>query len=102
MGRQKTIGPENGGQIEIYCTNYARWRLAEAHVAENGPVLKAKKTGVPMLNLYLPVANKAAEIVNKIAADLGLPPSMRARVTRAHGMKKRALASDEFLKPKIG
>ena len=92
-----TLGPENVTEIEVYCTNYARWRLAEANVAENGPIVPAPKTGVPMHNPYLSVANAAADKVMKVAADLGLPPSMRGRVTRSNAQKKRQSAAAEYL-----
>lgn len=94
-----TLAAENAAQIEVYCINYARWKLAEAAVAKLGPIVKAPKTGVLMHNPYLAVANKAAEIVTKIAADLGLPPSMRGRVTKARRAEKTTRASDRYLKP---
>lgn len=98
MRRAGTLSEENVGQVEVYCVNYARWKLAEAMVAKLGPIVKAPKTGVPMHNPYLAVANKAAEIVNKNAADLGLPPSMRGRVTKAKHAEKTQRVSDRYLK----
>ena len=92
-----TLGTENTAAIEIYSRAFARWRIAEAHVAEHGPIVPAPRTGVPMHNPYLAVANAAAATVLKAGADLGLPPSMRGRVGRANGTKKRASASDAYL-----
>ena len=83
MRAMGTLGPENSSAIEIASTNYARWKLAEAHVAEHGPVVAAPRTGVPMQNPYLSIANSAAAIVIKLEAELGLPPSMRGRVTKS-------------------
>lgn len=98
MRRAGTLSEENIGQVEVYCVNYARWKLAEAMVAKLGPIVKAPKTGVPMHNPYLDVANKAAVMVNKTAADLGLPPSMRGRVTKAKNAEKTQRASDRYIK----
>jgi P27 family predicted phage terminase small subunit len=102
MERAGTLGPENASALEILAINYARWRLAEAHVLAHGPVVAAPRTGVPMQNPYLSIANAAAEKVMKLEAELGLPPSMRARVSKAQGQKRAARASDAFLKQKGG
>jgi len=97
MTRLRTLGPENAAALEILAVNYARWRLAEAHVAMHGPIVPAPRTGVPMHSPYLAVANGAAEKVLKIEAELGLPPSMRGRVGRAEAAKKAPTAADRFL-----
>lgn len=97
-----TVGPENAATIEVYCRQYARWLLAEAHVSEHGPIVAAPRTGVPMQNPYLSVANAAAALLIKTAAELGLPPSMRARVTKANGAKKKQSAADAYLGRKGG
>lgn len=92
-----TLGPENAGQIELYCVNYARWKMAESIVAKVGPIIRAPKTGVMMHSPYLAVANKAAELVSKIGSDLGLTPSMRGRVTKAKRAEKAPRVSDRYL-----
>ena len=97
MTRLRTLGPENAAALEILAVNYARWRLAVAHVAVHGPIVPAPRTGVPMHNPYLAVANGAAEKVLKIEVELGLPPSMRGRVGRAEAAKKAPSAADRFL-----
>ena len=48
MRRLRRLGPENATTLEIMAKHYARWRLAEAHVAEFGPVVSAPRAGVPM------------------------------------------------------
>lgn len=97
MQRLGTLGDENRRAIELAATQYARWKLAEAHVAKHGPVVAAPRTGVPMQNPYLSIANKAAELLIKLEADLGLPPSMRGRVTKAESQKRVGVAADKYL-----
>jgi len=97
MTRLGTLGPENAGALEILSVHYARWRLAEAHIAKHGPVVPAPRTGTPMQNPYLSIANGAAERVLKLEAELGLPPSMRGRVTRAPARKTTGTSADRFL-----
>lgn len=76
------LGPENAPILEMACVQYAKWKMAEAQVARLGPILRAPGTGVAMHNPYLSVANAAADRYIKLAAELGLTPAMRGRVTK--------------------
>ena len=76
------LGRENGAVIEIYVRQLLRMREAEAHVAQWGVIVPAPRTGVPMHNPYLSVANAAAKETHRLAAELGLTPSARGRVTK--------------------
>lgn len=100
MTRMRTLGPENATALEMLAVSYARWRLAEAHITKHGPVVPAPRTGTPMQNPYLSIANGAAERCMKIEAELGLPPSMRGRVSKAAAVKKVTNAADRFLAAK--
>ena len=100
MTRMRTLGPENKTALEMLAVNYARWRLSEAHLAKHGPVVAAPRTGVPMQNPYLSIANTASERVIKIEAELGLPPSMRGRVGRVTGQRQSTASADRFLAAK--
>lgn len=75
------LGRENRAPLAIYCQNWARMIDAELHVAEHGVVVAAPRTGVPMHNPHLAIANKAAELVAKIAVEFGMTPSSRTRVS---------------------
>ena len=77
-----TLSREIGATVEVYVRNLVRMRKAEAHIAEHGEVVPAPRTGVPMYNHYLAVANRAAKEVRSAAAELGLTPSSRGRVTK--------------------
>jgi P27 family predicted phage terminase small subunit len=77
-----TIGPENAPALEMACKQWARWRVAEAQIDKLGPIIRAPVTGVPMGNPFLSVANQAADRFLKLAAELGLTPTMRGRVTK--------------------
>ncbi len=77
------LGSENRTALAIYCQNWARMVAAERHVNEFGVVVPAPRTGVPMHNPHLAIANRAAEIVAKLAGEFGLTPSSRQRVGSA-------------------
>ncbi len=102
MTRDGTLSTENASAIEMLSVQWARWKLAEAHVAKHGPIVAAPRTGVPMQNPYLSVANAAAEKVLKIEAELGLPPSMRGRVGKATRTVTKQRAADAYRTPKAG
>ena len=99
LRRNGVLDRDNGAAIEIYVRNLVRMREAERHVGEFGAIVPAPRTGVPMQNPYLAIANRAAETVAKMAAELGLTPSSRARVSKAPTSKKAARASDAYLRP---
>jgi P27 family predicted phage terminase small subunit len=58
--------------LEVYCTTWARWKEAEALVAELGTVIKSP-SGYPCQSPYLSIANRAAADLLKIGRQLGLP-----------------------------
>ncbi len=65
--------------LESYAVHYGRWRDAEAHVAEFGTVVPAPRTGVPMHNPQLAVANRAADTLLKLAKALRITPDTRPK-----------------------
>lgn len=77
-----TLGTENARTIERYATTYARWREAEAKVAELGMLTAAPKTGTPMYSLWLAIAHQEADRLARLEADLGLTPASRNRLGR--------------------
>lgn len=88
-----TLSREIGATVEVYVRNLIRMRQAEEHVAAHGAIVPAPRTGVPMQNPYLAVANRAAKEVRSAAAELGLTPSSRGRVSK---VKSEPEEADEF------
>jgi P27 family predicted phage terminase small subunit len=74
-----------------YCLKYAQWLALEAEVREQPFVLTAR-SGYPMPNPALGLANKVYALLLKTAAELGLTPSSRTRVVAA----KDAKTGDDF------
>jgi phage terminase small subunit len=71
--------------IELYAITYARMRLAEAHVAEHGPMVPAPRTGVPQHNPYLAIANRAAATLMRLDKELQLTPRHGGKPKRRGG-----------------
>jgi phage terminase small subunit len=67
-------------QLERYAITYARWRWAEAKVAEEGAVTPAARTGTPMPNQLLWIARGEADRLLRLEAELGFGPAARSRV----------------------
>ena len=63
-----------------YCMEYVTWLEAEMNLQEHGKLIKAQ-SGFPMQSPWLPIRNKAADKMKKIAVEFGMSPSSRSRVT---------------------
>lgn len=68
--------------LSLYCSVWSKWLRADRMVARTGEVLKTPDGGMYQ-NPYLAVANRAAEQLSKLAAQLGLDPTARTRVVAA-------------------
>jgi P27 family predicted phage terminase small subunit len=79
----RLLGAENGPLVERYAVSFARWRLAEQHLALEGEVCPAPKTGTPMPNPWLFIARAEADRCLRAEDFLGMTPASRGRVTPA-------------------
>ena len=66
--------------LERLCISLAMARQAMDQVIALGLVVKSPEKGVPMQNPFLPIVNRQTEIARKLAAELGLPVTARARI----------------------
>jgi P27 family predicted phage terminase small subunit len=62
------------GTLESYAVHYQRWRLSEDHVREYGLMVEAPRTGVPMENPHVSIANKTASMTLRLAKALQILP----------------------------
>lgn len=69
-----------------YCVKYAQWQALEREAAGRPLIIKTK-SGYPLPNPALLMANKAFALVLKAAAELGITPSSRSRV---HAVERTA------------
>ncbi len=82
-----------------YCASYARWAEAEEKLRELGQIVKSAN-GFPIQNPHLVVANAALKQMHVYAAELGLTPSSRSRVTRQAPKPRDPFADFLAKKPK--
>ena len=83
MAAAKTLDAGCLPAVERYVTAVCRWREAERHLADEGAVLRAAKTGVPSVNVWHSIGRAAAAQVTRLEAELGLVPARRSRIWQA-------------------
>ena len=83
MAAAKTLDAGCLPAVERYATAVCRWREAERHLADEGAVLRAAKTGVPSVNVWHSIGRAAAAQITRLEAELGLVPARRSRIWQA-------------------
>jgi P27 family predicted phage terminase small subunit len=66
--------------LAAYCVNYARWQKAETEIERLGPVVKSPKSGFPIQNPYVAIANTALDLMRKFLIEFGMTPASRSRL----------------------
>lgn len=92
-----TLAPENRHQIQRLVIAYIRYDIAAMHVMQSGAVTKAKRTSVPMLNLWQTEMRAADSDATTAERELGITPRQRGAVTKAKRNEKKSGAADAYL-----
>jgi P27 family predicted phage terminase small subunit len=66
--------------LAAYCAAYSRWASAEKSIAKFGLVIKSPKSGYPVANPFVGIANTALQIMHRFAIEFGLTPASRTRL----------------------
>ena len=76
--------------LERYCKAHARWRRAEDEIMKPGNDVHTTPNGMKQQSVYVSMANSASTLSNKLAAELGITPASRSKVsaTGKNGVKK--------------
>lgn len=99
MRETGTLSVANGHAIRRLVEFRVQYERASRHVAEHGPILKAKRAKVGQWNPYWSVMTKADESIRVLEAELGLAPTRRAKAAKVERKAKTSRASDAFLRP---
>ncbi len=89
----------NGHAIKRMVDFRVQYDRAARHVAESGPVLKAKRAKVGQWNPYFSVMNKASAEIRALEAELGISPTARSKAARVATRQRKLVPADEFLNP---
>jgi P27 family predicted phage terminase small subunit len=83
--------------LALYCVAYARWEDAEQKLIESGGEVVKTRSGYPIQNPYLSIANKAMDQIHRYLAEFGMSPSSRMRVAKSsHGDGKPKDAKESY------
>jgi phage terminase small subunit len=93
-----TLVVENGHAIRRLVLFRIEFDRAARNVAEQGKVIRAKRTKTPQINPEWTCMKQAGEAVADIEAELGLSPRRRNAAAKVQRAKKKATAADNYLK----
>lgn len=83
------------GALAAYCQAYSRWADAERRARGLGAVIQTMQ-GNLVQNPWISIANRAMELMLKAAAEFGMTPSARSRVTAQVPERETSLAEALF------
>jgi P27 family predicted phage terminase small subunit len=93
----QTLAPVNRHAVQRLVLAYVRYDLAAAMVMADGAVVQAKRTKVPMLNIWQTEMRAADSDATSQEMELCLNPRRRAAAGKALKKAKRATAADNYL-----
>ena len=67
--------------MAAYCAAWSRWVTAEENIQKFSAVIRSPKTGYPIQNPHVGVANTALQIMHRFLIEFGMTPSSRARLS---------------------
>lgn len=67
--------------LAAYCQCWSRWVQAEQKIQETSLVVKAAKSGYPIQNPFVSIANTALDLMKKFLTEFGLTPASRSRLS---------------------
>ena len=74
--------------LEVWACASDCYRAAHVALQTEGMIVKAPKTGVPMISPYLSIANNQAALLIKAAIEMGFTPASRTKVSTKQAPEK--------------
>lgn len=99
MTEAQTITLANGSAIERLIHFRVIYRRSMRQIAEEGAIIRAKRTKTPRHNPHWVVVRQADDAIRLLEGELGIAPVRRARAAKAPKKSKVARAADRYLKP---
>ncbi len=76
--------------LAAYCAAYSRWANAEENLQKFGAVIKSPKSGFPIANPYVGIANTSLTLMRQFLTEFGMTPASRSRLAVADSGTKSA------------
>lgn len=80
----RVLSEADRAAVAMYCQAWARWVAAEeqiAALAASDQLVTSTENGYPVASPWLSISSNAAKQLKSLAAELGLTPSARSKVT---------------------
>lgn len=95
----------DGDQLAAYCQIWARWRIAEEHLNEDGEVITVYDGKGRIVyskeSPFVSIARNLLQLLNRYAIEFGLTPSARTRI-QIEKPGPEAAEFERFLASKMG
>jgi P27 family predicted phage terminase small subunit len=92
-----TLAVVNGHAIQRLVNFRIIYERAARAAAEQGAVIKAKKTGVLQYSPHWIVSRQADDAMRALEAELGISPLRRSRAGKAVGRARKSRPADRYL-----
>lgn len=90
----------NAHSIKRLVVAYVTFDISAREVLKSGPVMKAKKTGVPTYNPWWTTMSNAASQAQSLEKELCISPRDRGAGAKVERKTRRSTGADAFLRPR--
>lgn len=98
MRESGTLVVANGHAIRRVVCFRIEWDRSARNIADDGKILRAKRTKTPQINPEWTCLKQATEALTILEAELGLSPRRRNAAGKVQRAKRKATAADRYLK----
>jgi P27 family predicted phage terminase small subunit len=99
MTEASTLTVANGNAVRRLVDFRVIYARAARDLAENGALIRAKRTRVPQVNPNWSIMRQASEQITTLEAELGISPRRRTSAAKVQRKAKVTRAADAYLKP---
>lgn len=100
MKAAEKLAVVNAHSIKRLVVAYVTYDISAREVLKTGPVMKAKKTGVPTYNPWWTTMSNAASAAQALEKELCISPRDRSNGGKVKRETRRATGADRYLKPR--
>lgn len=93
------LATANAHSIKRLVVAYVTYDISAREVLKSGPVMKAKKTGVPTYNPWWTTMSNASSQAQSLEKELCISPRDRGAGARVEKKARKTTRADQYLKP---
>lgn len=100
MRTAEKLAVANAHSIKRLVVAYVTYDISAREVLKSGPVMKAKKTGVPTYNPWWTTMSNASSQAQALEKELCVSPRDRGSGAKVEKKARRTTGADRYLKPR--